>query len=67
VKRGFLFNCQHDGAVTQYCATFADVQRVKLCPACTSAINDNQQDPRSIADTVSEACRLRDAKHAPSR
>lgn len=63
MKRGFQFDCQHPGAVACYCATFADVQRVKLCPTCQTAINDNDQDPRSIADTVSEAVRRRDDKH----
>lgn len=63
MKRGFQFDCKHPGAVSTYCATFADVQRVKLCAPCTTAINNNAEDPRSIADTVSEAIRLRDGKH----
>lgn len=67
MKRGYRHDCQHPGAFAQYCSTFADVQRVKLCPACVSAINDNQQDPRFIADTVGEAIRGREAKHGTGR
>lgn len=63
MKRGYQFDCKHPGAEARYCATFADVQRVKLCDTCVASINDNNQDPRSIADTVSEAVRLRDDKH----
>jgi hypothetical protein len=66
MKRGYIFDCKHAGAGAQYVANFADVQRAKLCPACVQSINENMQDPRSVGDTVSEAVRLRDVKHAPS-
>lgn len=63
MKRGIQYDCKHMGSVTVYCATFADVQRVRLCAPCMKAINENDQDPRSVDFSVSGAVRLRDTKH----
>jgi hypothetical protein len=66
VKRGSIFNCGHEGAARRYVSTFSSVERVTLCTACVAAVNDNLQDPRFIADTVSDAVRGREVKHAPT-
>lgn len=63
MKRGYRFECGHPGASTQYCSTFAEIQRVKLCPACVRAVNDNPEDPRYVAETVGGAIDGRDHKH----
>lgn len=66
MKRGAIFDCKHEGAVRQYVSTFSSIQRVKLCQPCAKVINDNLQDPRYVAETVSDAVRGRDEiKHAP--
>jgi hypothetical protein len=67
MKRGHKFDCGHPGAVTMYCSTFSTIERVKLCPSCTTSINDNPQDPRFIGETISVAVDGRDEKHAPVR
>lgn len=65
MKRGYQYTCPHEGSLPMYVSTFADVQRVKVCANCAKAVNDNQADPRAIADTVSGAVRLRnEVKHA---
>lgn len=65
MKRGVKFDCGHPGAEKMYCSTFSSLERVRLCPTCVSSINDNQQDPRSVAPTVGAAITLRDeVKHA---
>jgi hypothetical protein len=64
MKRGAIFNCGHEGATRQYVSTFSTVQRVVLCPSCVKDINENPQDPRFIGETISEAARGRDEKHA---
>jgi hypothetical protein len=64
MKRGAIFNCGHEGATRQYVSTFSTVQRVVLCPSCVKEINENKQDPRFIGETISDAARGRDEKHA---
>lgn len=65
MKRALVFDCKHPGALFVYVSTFADVRRARLCETCKTAINENQQDPRGVASTVTGALALREVKHAP--
>ncbi len=63
MKRAFVYECPHPGALVVYVSTFNDIRRARLCEPCTKAINDNPQDPRGIASTVTGAIVMREEKH----